>query len=94
MRKAAIIVGWLGVISVLGLFWWGVVRVVVLFFFWTPLGFGCALHGRQAPIHYRIGLAQLVKLTDKVDGQASQIAALTATLEAIKTRPRWCIARI
>jgi len=33
-------------------------------------------------------LAQLVKLTDKVDNQASQIAALTATLEAVKARPR------
>ena len=33
-------------------------------------------------------MAQRVKLTDKVDNHASQIAALTATLEAVKSRPR------
>lgn len=30
-----------------------------------------------------------MKLTDKVDSQAGQIAALTATIEALKSRPRW-----
>jgi len=45
--------------------------------------------GREDRIRYQDQvLAQLVKLTDKVDNQASQIAALTATLEAVKSRPR------
>jgi hypothetical protein len=45
--------------------------------------------GRTDRIRYQDQvLAQLVKLTDKVDNQASQIAALTATLEAFKSRPR------
>lgn len=45
--------------------------------------------GREDRIRYQDQvLAQLVKLTDKVDNQASQIAALTATIEAVKARPR------
>lgn len=45
--------------------------------------------GREDRIRYQDQvLAQLVKLTDKVDNQASQIAALTATIDAVKTRPR------
>lgn len=45
--------------------------------------------GREDRIRYQDQvLAQLVKLTDKVDNQASQIAALTATIDAVKTRGR------
>jgi len=45
--------------------------------------------GREDRIRYQDQvLAQLVKLTDKVDNQASQIAALTATIDAVKARPR------
>ncbi|WP_156911865.1 hypothetical protein [Kaistia adipata] len=41
--------------------------------------------GRQDRIRYQDQvLAQLMKLTDKVDNQAGQIAALTATIEALK----------
>jgi len=43
--------------------------------------------GREDRIRYQDQvLAQLVKLTDKVDNQASQIAALTATIDAVKQR--------
>ncbi len=41
--------------------------------------------GRQDRIRYQDQvLAQLIKLTDKVDSQAGQIAALTATIEALR----------
>ncbi len=44
--------------------------------------------GREDRIRYQDQvLAQLIKLTDKVDNQAGQIAALTATIEAFKIRP-------
>ncbi len=43
--------------------------------------------GRQDRIRYQDQvLAQLIKLTDKVDSQAGQIAALTATIEATKMK--------
>jgi len=45
--------------------------------------------GREDRIRYQDQvLAQLIKLTDKVDNQAGQIATLTATIEALKGRPR------
>jgi hypothetical protein len=44
--------------------------------------------GREDRIRYQDQvLAQLMKLTDKVDNQAGQIAALTATIETLKSRP-------
>jgi len=43
--------------------------------------------GREDRIRYQDQvLAQLIKLTDKVDNQAGQIAALTATIEALKQK--------
>jgi len=55
----------------------------------TRFGFGCAppacIVDRSIRYQDQV-LAQLVKLTDKVDNQAGPIATLTATIEALKQK--------